>query len=202
MVLEGLTAIIQKQTDMEIAAVAVSGEQAVALFRQYRPDVTLMDLQLPGLSGLEALTAIRHEYPSARIIVLTIFQGEEDIYRALKAGAATYLLKDTRSDELLRIVREVHAGNRPLPSLASVLAAREDQPLLTTREVEVLELVEKGLRNKEIAAALRITEETTKVHVKNILAKLHVSDRTAAVNVALQRGILPLRRFGVSRPDY
>lgn len=195
MILEGIAAIIGKQTDMEISALATSGEQAVVLFQQYRPDVTLMDLLMPGLGGLEAITAIRREYPEAKIVVLTMFQGEEDIHRALRAGAATYLLKGIRADELLRTIRQVHAGERLLPApVASLLAARESQALLTRREVDVLKLVARGLRNKEIAADLCISIETTKTHVKSILAKLRVNDRTAAVQVAQQRGVIHLSR--------
>jgi DNA-binding NarL/FixJ family response regulator len=194
MILEGLAAIIGKQADIELSATATSGEQALEVFRRCQPDVTLMDLQLPGLSGLDTITTIRRESPQARIIVLTMFQGEEDIYRALKAGAATYLLKGVPSDELLQTVRRVHAGERPLPaSVALLLAARDGNMLLTVREVEVLELVANGFRNKEIAGALRISIETAKTHVKSILGKLKVNDRTAAVQVALQRGLIHLR---------
>ena len=194
MILEGLSAIISRQTDMELTATATSGEQAVVLFRQCRPDVTLIDLQLPGLSGLDTINTIRHEFPGAIIVVLTMFRGEEDIHRALAAGAATYLLKGVRSDELLRTVRQVHAGERPLPAhVAVVLAARDENAQVTLREVEVLKLVAKGYRNKEIAAALTISIETAKTHVKSILAKLKVNDRTAAVQVAQQRGLIHLR---------
>jgi DNA-binding NarL/FixJ family response regulator len=193
MVLEGLVAMISRQPDMQLAAVATSGAQAIAQFRTHRPDVTLMDLQLPAGSGLEAITAIRGEFPGSRIIVLTMFQGEEDIYRALDAGASTYVLKDVRSDELMRIVREVHAGRQPLPpDVASLLAARGGQEPLTERQVQVLELLARGLSNREIADSLGITHETAKVHVKNILAKFDVNDRMAAVNIALQRGIIRL----------
>jgi DNA-binding NarL/FixJ family response regulator len=195
MVLEGIASIIERQNDMEIAGVAASGEQAIATFLQANPDVTLMDLQLPGMSGLDAIMAIRAGNPAARVIVLTMFDGEEDIRRALHAGAVTYLLKDVRSDELLRTIREVHAGRRPIPaSVASMMAAYEDHAALTGREVEVLQLVAEGQRNKEIAAALRITDETVKSHVKSILAKLQVGDRIAAVGVGLQRGVIRLRR--------
>jgi DNA-binding NarL/FixJ family response regulator len=191
MILEGIATMIDRQPDMSLAATALSGEQAVALFRQHRPDVTLMDLQLTGMSGLDAIVTIRAEDPDARIIVLTTFQGNEDIHRALNAGAATYLLKDVRSHELLDMIREVHAGRRPLPpNVASLLEARGAHPLLTSREVEVVALLAKGLRNKEIAGVLGISEQTTKVHVKNILAKFNVSDRSAAINIALRRGIV------------
>ena len=191
MVLEGLATMVSRQPDMELVGVAASGTQALQLFRHLRPDVTLMDLQLPGLSGLEAIQAIQDQFPGSRIIVLTMFQGEEDIYRALEAGAATYVLKDVRSDELLRIIRQVNAGEQPLPAdVAALLAARNTQELLTGREIQVLELLAQGQRNKEVAATLGITHETVKVHVKNILAKLGVNDRMAAVSLAMQRGIL------------
>jgi len=190
-VLDGLALLIGRQPDMEVVASAATGEQAVALFRQHQPDVTLMDLQLPTMTGLEAIRAIRREYPGARVVVLTMYQGDEDIYRALEAGAATYLLKDALSDELVRVVREVHAGGRPIPpNVTAQLAARKTHPPLTPREVDVVELISKGMRNKEIAVALGITEETAKVHVKNILAKLNVHDRAAVITVALRRGMI------------
>jgi DNA-binding NarL/FixJ family response regulator len=150
-----------------------------------------MDLQLPSMSGLRAIELIREESPAARIVVLTMFHGDEDIFRALQAGAATYVLKDARSEELLRIVRQVHGGERPLPdNVAALLAARSAHPVLTAREIEVLQLVALGLRNKEVGAELGVSNETIKVHVKNILAKLGVNDRTAAIKVARQRGII------------
>jgi DNA-binding NarL/FixJ family response regulator len=190
---EGLSAMLGRQSDMEVVAQAATGEQAVELFRQHRPDVTLMDLQLPTMSGLDAIRAIRREDPGAHIIVLTMYHGEEDIYRALEAGAATYLLKDAISDDLTTMVREVHAGNRPIPpNIAEVLAARAAQPSLSAREVEVVRLIAQGLRNKEIATALHITEETAKVHVRRVFAKLNVNDRTAAVRIAMRRGIIHL----------
>lgn len=191
LVLEGIESTIAREADMEIAASAATGEQAVELFRRHRPDVTLMDLQLPRMSGLEAIRAIRSECPDALILVLTMYQGDEDIYQALRAGAATYLLKDTLSDELVHMIRKVHAGERALPlKVASVLASRDEHPILTPREAEVIKLIAKGLRNKEIAYVLGISEQTAKVHVKSILAKFGVTDRTAAVNIALQRGII------------
>ena len=194
MILEGLSAIIAKQPDMELVGVTTSGDHALVLFRQCRPDITLLDLQLPGLTGLETIRCLRDEFPDARVIVLTMFRGEEDIHRALKAGAATYLLKGVRSDELLQTVREVSRGQRPLPAhLQQLLAAREENELLTVREVQILELVAHGLRNKEIAAALEISIETAKTHVKRILGKLKVNDRTAAVKVGLERGLIHLR---------
>jgi two-component system NarL family response regulator len=184
--------MVGRQPDMEVVAAAATGEESVELFRRFRPDVTLMDLQLPTMSGLDAIHAIRREDPNARIIVLTVFQGDEDIYRALKAGAATYLLKDAL-DDLARMVREVHAGGRPLPpNIQALLDARSAHPELTAREIEVLRLVVTGMRNREIAVQLGISEETAKVHIKNILAKLNVNDRTAAVAEAVRRGIIHL----------
>lgn len=188
---EGVAAVIGRQSDMEVVAAAVNGVQAIEFFKAYRPDVTLMDLQLPIIDGLEAISLIRAEDPAARIIVLTMYQGDEDIYRALHAGAATYLLKDAIVDDLARVVREVHGGGRPIPpDVARILASRAEQPALTPREIQVLELITNGCRNKEIAAALSISKETAKVHVKNILTKLNVSDRSAAIAAAVRRGII------------
>jgi DNA-binding NarL/FixJ family response regulator len=188
---EGIAAVIGRNPDMEVIASAANGLQAVELFKTHRPDVTVMDLQLPIMGGLEAISAIRSEEPSARIIVLTMHQGDEDIHRALDAGAATYLLKDAIVDDLPRMVREVHAGGRPIPpDVAAILASRATHATLSPREIEVLELIADGYRNKEIAAELHISNETVKVHVKSILTKLTVSDRTAAVTVAVRRGII------------
>ena len=190
---EGLAAMINRRPDMQVVAEAANGAEALEMYRQHAPDVTLMDLQLPGMNGLGAIRAIRAEHPTARIVVLTMYQGDEDILRALEAGAATYLIKDDLSDELIPIIREVHAGKKPLPSkVAQVLEDRSTEPRLSSREIEVLDLVAKGMRNKEIAGALNISEETAKVHVRNVLTKLEVNDRTAAVHVALKRGILHL----------
>jgi DNA-binding NarL/FixJ family response regulator len=188
---EGIGLIIDRQTDMEVIGSAATGEEAVLLFIRERPDVTLMDLQLPTLSGLDAIRAIRREDAEARIIVLTMYQGDEDIHRALSAGATTYLLKDTLSDDLIRFVREVHAGRSPIRAdVKARLDERAGHPTLTPREVQVMELVYEGRRNKEIATLLGISEETVQVHLKNIFAKLKVGERTAAVNVALRRGIV------------
>ena len=192
--LDGLALLIGRQPDMEVIASATNGEQAVELFARHRPDITLMDLQLPTMSGLEAIGEIRRTYPDARIVVLTMFQGDEDIYRALEAGAAAYLLKDTLSEDLVNVMREVHTGHRPIPpDVAAALAVRKVQPSLTPREIEVVHLIAQGLRNKEIAVALGISEQTAKVHVKNILAKMNVSDRSAVVAVAVRRGIIHIR---------
>ena len=193
LVLNGIELMIGRQPDMSVVGSATTGEEAVSLFQQHRPDITLMDLQLPVMTGLEAIRAIRHLSPDARIIVLTMYHGDEDIHRALAAGAATYLLKDMLSDDLMRVIREVHAGQRALlPEIQVRLDERATRPSLTPREVQVTELVGRGLRNKEIATELRISEETVQVHVKSILTKLGVNDRTAAVNVAMRRGIIHL----------
>jgi two-component system NarL family response regulator len=191
--LDGLALLIGRQPDMQVVATAFTGDEAVSQYAKVRPDVTLMDLQLPGTNGLDAIRRIRDADPGARIVVLTMYQGDEDIYRALEAGAATYLLKDTLSDELVNVIRQVHDGDRPLtPEVEALLEGRRHQPALTPREVQVVGLIAEGLRNKEIAVALGISEQTAKVHVKNILAKLHVSDRAAVIPVALRRGIVHL----------
>ena len=188
---EGIAMIISRQPDMAVIGVAATGEEAIEQFAQHRPDITLMDLRLGAMSGLQAIQSIRRHYPDARIIVLTMYEGDEDIHQALASGAVTYLLKDTLSDDLIRILREVHAGGHPLvPEVKARLAARASQPPLTAREVQVLTLVAQGCRNKEAASLLGITEETVTVHLKNIFAKLKVNERTAAVNVALRRGIV------------
>ncbi len=188
---EGIALIISRQRDMKVIGVAATGEEAIEQFAQHRPDITLMDLRLGSMSGLQAIQAIRRDYPDARIIVLTMYEGDEDIHQALASGAITYLLKDTLSDDLIRILREVHAGGHPIvPGVKARLAARASQPPLTAREVQVLTLVAQGRRNKEIGSLLGISEETVTVHLKNIFAKLKVNERTAAVNVALRRGIV------------
>jgi two-component system, NarL family, response regulator len=193
LVLAGIELMIGRQPDMAVVGSATTGEEAVSLFRQHKPDITLMDLQLPVMTGLEAIRAIRHLSPEARIIVLTMYHGDEDIHRALTAGASTYLLKDMLSDDLMRVIREVHAGQRALlPDVQVRLDERATRPSLTPREVQVTELIGRGLRNKEIASELHISEETVQVHVKSILTKLSVNDRTAAVNVAMRRGIIHL----------
>lgn len=188
---EGIALIIERQPDIKVIGSAASAEEAVELFRVSRPDITLMDLQLGAMSGVEAIRAIRRLEPRARIIVLTMYHGGEDIHRALEAGAATYLLKDTLSDDLIRILRDVHAGRAPIdPEVQARLAERAAKPTLTPREIQVVELIAQGMRNKEIAATLGISDDTAQVHVKNILAKLDVKDRSAAINVALRRGII------------
>ncbi len=184
---------IELQSDMQLVGAAVTGEEAVELFQRHRPDVTLMDLRLPTMSGLDAIRAIRKEDKAAKIVVLTMYQGDEDIHRALQAGASTYVQKNTASDDLMRVVREVHAGVRAIPAATAVqLASREFLAQLTRREVTVVELLAKGMRNKEIAATLDISEDTVEVHLRNIFEKLQVTDRTAALMVALRRGIVHL----------
>lgn len=190
----GVALIINRQSEMALIGAAATGEEAIALFERERPDIVLMDLQLRTMSGLDAIKAIRALDPHARIIVLTMHDGDEHIYRALEAGAAAYLLKDTLADDLVRVVREVHTGLAP-PMEADVrakLAEREGQPELSPRELEVIQFLAEGMRNKEIARTLAISQETVQVHLKRIYAKLHVSDRTAALSVALRRGIVRL----------
>ncbi len=188
---EGVARKIERQPDMEVVDTAGTGQEAVMLYLRHRPDIVLMDLQLPGMGGLQAIEAIRREDPNAKIIVLTISGGDEDIFRAIRAGAASYLLKSSLSQDLIATVRRVVAGERPMPpEVAERLAAREGQSGLSTREIEILELIAKGLRNKEIAGELGIGQETVQTHIKRLFVKLHVSDRTAAVTVALSRGIV------------
>jgi two-component system NarL family response regulator len=188
---EGIVRIIGMNPDVTVVAEGASGEEAIALFERFRPDITLMDLQLRGMNGLQAIRAIRAFEPNARIIVLTMYEGDEDIYRALQAGAAGYVLKDSVPEDVVRVIREVHAGGRSLPPFVEArLAERSGQPSLTARETEVLELLAKGKRNKEIAAALSITEQTTHAHIKAVFIKLNVHDRTAAMAEALRRGII------------
>ncbi len=189
---KGLAAILDPEPDMEVVASASTGKQAVEMFRATQPDVTIMDLSLtPEMSGIEAIRAIKREFRDARIVVLSAAKGDEDIYRALQAGAATYLLKDTLGDDLVPIVREVYAGGGTIPPyVARKLADRVTLPTLTAREVEVLQLVAQGLRNKEIAGFLNISSMTTEGHLRNIMTKLGVHDRTEAVTVAVRRGII------------
>jgi DNA-binding NarL/FixJ family response regulator len=188
---EGIVRVVGLQPDMTVVAQASDGEEAVEQFLQHRPDVTLMDLQLPRVNGLHAIRAIRHAQPDARIVVLTMYHGDEDIYRALQAGAAGYLLKDTVPEDLIRVIREVHAGQRAIPpDVAATLALRAKQPALTLRELQVLELLATGKRNKEIAADLGISSDTARAHIKSIFVKFNVHDRTAALAEALRRGII------------
>jgi DNA-binding NarL/FixJ family response regulator len=188
---EGIARIVSAQPDMTLVAEAGSGEEGVRQFLQHRPDVTLMDLRLPDMTGTDAIREIRHEQPDARVIVLTMFHGDEDIYRAIEAGAQSYLLKDTLPDDLIRVIRDVHAGSMAFPAeVVAALERRASRPTLTLRERQVLELLAEGQRNKEIAAALRISGDTANDHLKSIFAKLNVHDRTAALIEALRRGFI------------
>jgi len=190
---QGLVALIKTVSDMTVVAEAADGLQAVELFRKHRPDVTIMDLRLPVMSGVDAITHIRREFPSARILVLTTFDGDENIFRALQAGAKGYLLKDMFGDELMEAIRGVHAGKTRIPApIAQRLAERMGGPSLTNRELEVLKLIVSGKSNKDIGSELSISEATVKTHINNILSKLGVSDRTQAATTALQRGIVEL----------
>jgi DNA-binding NarL/FixJ family response regulator len=189
----GVTTIVNMQPDMEVVAEASNGQQAVELFRTYRPDVALLDLRMPVMGGVQAAQMIRAEFPGARMIALTTYGGDEDIRRALAAGVQAYLTKDVLHDELLKAIRAVHAGQTYLPAaVAASLAAQLPRPDLSAREVQVLELIVRGLANKQIAYALNIAEHTVKNHVKNILSKLGVQDRTQAATAAIQRGIIHL----------
>ncbi len=178
---------------MELVAQASTGQEAIEQFRLYQPDVTLMDLQMPDMSGIEAIIGIRSEFPDARIIVLTTYAGDVQVTRALKAGARAYILKGNLAGELLETIRAVHAGQRRIPQeVAADLAEHAGESGLTGREIEVLRLIAAGNANKEIAAQLSITEETVKSRVSNILSKLGASDRTHAVTIGLKRGIIEL----------
>jgi two-component system NarL family response regulator len=193
MIRAGLSATIEPELDMEVVASADNGKDGVELYRQHQPDVVLMDLKMPEMGGVDAIRAIRADFPLAKIVVLSTYEGDEDIYRAMQAGAVTYLLKNTRSEKMIGMIREVVKGGRPVPSeVSQKLTDRMFQPALTAREIDVLRLVARGLRNKEIAAELKITEETTQSHVKNILSKFSVHDRTEAVTIAIRRGIVHL----------
>jgi DNA-binding NarL/FixJ family response regulator len=188
---QGLVALLATVPEMQVVAEASDGQQAVALYRQHHPDVTLMDLRMNSMNGVETTRAIRAEFPNARIIVLTTFDGDEDIYRALQAGARGYLLKGMDTEELLAAIRTVHSGKSRIPApVAERLAERMNTPSLTDRETEVLRLIVGGNSNKEIAAALFISEATVKTHINSLLSKLGVSDRTQAATTALQRGIV------------
>lgn len=191
LVRDGLVLIINRRPDLTVVATAATGEQGVALFRQHRPDITIMDLRLPTMSGLEAVRAIRADAPDARIIVLTVRDDDESLFQALQAGAAAYLLKDTVSDDLIRVIQDVHADQYLRSgTIEARLAKRAARPQLTPREVEVIDLVAQAMRNKEIAAALGVSEQTVQVHVKNIFAKLKVTDRIAAINFARRHGLI------------
>ena len=189
----GVSTIVNMQPDMTVVAEASNGQQAVELFRKHRPDVTLLDLRMPGMGGVEAATAIRAEFPTARMIALTTYGGDEDIRRALAAGVLAYLTKDVLHDELLKAIRAVNEGHTYLPAaVAAALVAQLPRPDLSAREVQVLGLIVQGLANKQIAYTLNIAEHTVKNHVKNILSKLGVQDRTQAATAAIQRGSIHL----------
>lgn len=191
---QGFVALINTVPDMEVIAEGINGQQAIDLYTQHRPDVTLIDLRMPVVGGVEAITAIRRDFPNARLIVLTTYDGDEDIYRSLQAGAKGYLLKDVFFEQLEAAIRNVHAGSRHIPTaIARRLAERMASTDLTSREMEVLELIVQGQSNKEIGASLGISEATVKSHINNILNKLGVTDRTQAVTTALQRGLVHLR---------
>lgn len=191
---QGFVALINTVADMEVIAEGINGQQAIELYRQHKPDVMLMDLRMPVLGGVEAISIIRREFPDARLIVLTTYDGDEDIYRSLQAGARGYLLKDVFFEELEAAIRTVHAGSRHIPAtIAERLAERVGGSDLTAREMEVLELIVRGQSNKEIGGSLNISEATVKSHINNILSKLGVSDRTQAATTALQRGLVHLR---------
>jgi DNA-binding NarL/FixJ family response regulator len=189
----GLSAVIAEQGDLELLAEAENGARAVALFREHGPDVTLMDLRMPVMDGVEAIRTITTEFPDARILALTTYEGDADIRRALEAGASGYLLKDMLLTEVLTAIRAVHRGERVIPvPVAARLAEFPERSDLTDREAEVLQLVARGLSNKEVARAIGRTDETVKIHLKNAFAKLAVADRTEAVTVALTRGLIHL----------
>jgi DNA-binding NarL/FixJ family response regulator len=190
---EGLAAIINNQQDMLLVAQASNAQEAIQQYRTHRPDVTLMDLRLPDKSGLDALIAVRAEFPEARVIILTTFEGDVEIQRALEAGARGYMLKSTPPKELVEVIRQVHAGKKRIPAqLAAQLAEHMSDEDLTPREIEVLNQIAGGNRNRDIAEKLFITEETVKVHVKHIMEKLGASDRTQAVAIGVRRGIIEL----------
>ena len=190
---EGLATIIRNQPDLLLLAQASSGREAVQRFREHGPDVTLMDLRLPDMSGIDAMIAIRSEFPDARIIILTTFAGDAEIQRALEAGARGYVLKSMPPKELVEVIRQVHAGKKRIPAdIAAHLAEHYSEEALTAREIEVLQQVAGGNRNRDIADKLFITEETVKVHIKHIMEKLGASDRTQAVTIGIRRGIIHL----------
>jgi DNA-binding NarL/FixJ family response regulator len=190
---EGIATIISSQDDMLLVSLAATGTEAIQQFREHQPDVTLMDVRLPDLSGIDAVIAIRSEFPEARIIMLTTFEGDVEIHRALEAGARGYLLKNMPPGELVQVIRQVHAGKKRVPpELAARLAEHMGDDNLTAREVEVLQHVAGGNRNRDIAQLLSISEETVKVHIKHIMDKLDANDRTQAIAIAVRRGFIRL----------
>jgi len=190
---EGIATLINNEPDMTMVAEAASGLEAIQGFREHKPDVTLMDLRLPDMSGIDAMIAILYEFPEARIVMLTTFEGDVEIQRALEAGARGYLLKSMPPPDLLEVIRQIHAGKKRIPpEVASQLAEHMGDELLTQREIEVLREVANGNRNRDIAEKFFISEETVKVHIKHIMEKLHASDRTDAVAISVRRGIIHL----------
>jgi len=190
---EGITAIINSQPDMTLVAEASNGTEAIQKFREYKPDVTLMDLRLPDISGVDSLIAIRTDSPDARIIMLTTFEGDVEAHRALEAGARAYLLKSMPPKDLVDVIRQVHAGKKKIPTeIAASLAEHLSDESLTDREIDVLKHIAGGNRNRDIAGLLFISEETVKVHIKHIMEKLGANDRTQAVAIAVRRGIIHL----------
>ena len=190
---EGIATVIRNQSDMLLVAEASNGREAIQRFREHKPDVTLMDLRLPDMSGVDAMIAIRSEFPEARVIILTTFAGDVEIQNALQSGARAYVLKSTPPKELVEVIRQVYAGKKRIPpEIAANLAEHYSDEALTTREVEVLGEIAGGNRNRDIADKLFITEETVKVHIKHIMEKLGASDRTQAVAIGVRRGIIQL----------
>jgi DNA-binding NarL/FixJ family response regulator len=190
---EGIATVIRHQPDMALVAEAFSAREGIQRFREERPDVTLMDLRLPDMSGIDAMMAIRSEFQDARIIMLTTFAGDVEIQRALEAGARAYVLKSMPPKELVEVIRQVHAGKKRIPAeIAAHLAEHYSDEALTDREIEVLEQIAEGNRNRDIAEKLFITEETVKVHIKHLMEKLGASDRTQAVAIGVRRGIIQL----------
>jgi DNA-binding NarL/FixJ family response regulator len=190
---EGIAAIITSQPDMVLVSQAANGAEAIQQYREHRPDVTLMDLRLPDLNGIDVMIAIRGEFPEARIIMLTTFEGDVEIQRALEAGARGYLLKNMPPSELAQVIRQVHAGKKRIPpEIAAQLAEHMSDDNLTAREVEVLQQIAGGNRNRDIGDLLHISEETVKVHIKHIMDKLGAKDRTQAIAIAVRRGIIHL----------
>jgi DNA-binding NarL/FixJ family response regulator len=190
---EGIATIINDQPDMLLVSLAATGNEAIQQYREHRPDITLMDLRLPDISGIDAMIAIRGEFPDARIIMLTTFEGDVEIQRALQAGARGYLLKSMPPSELVEVIRQVHAGKKRVPAeVAAHLAEHISDEDLTSREIQVLQHVSGGNRNRDIADLLFISEETVKVHIKHIMEKLGAKDRTEAIAIAVRRGIIQL----------
>lgn len=188
---EGIAAVIQSQADMQLVAEATNGREAIERFRDHHPDITLMDLRMPEMDGVEAIIAIRREFPQARVIVLTTYKGDVQALRAFKAGAFGYLLKSMVRKELVETIRSVHSGHRRIPpEIATEIAEHVSDDALTAREIEVLKCAAVGGANKSIASQLGISEDTVKAHMKNILAKLYANDRTHAVTIAMKRGII------------